>query len=479
MSTARAEARTTNVSGPAATGGTTTSPATGAGHVVWLVRLRWVACAGQLATIACADVLFDVRLPIAELLATVAVVAFSNALLLVGWRRHTRSSHAAPAGSARPAGIVERLLPGVMALDVVALTALLYLTGGPTNPFIVFYFVNLALAAVILPARWAWALLGVALLGMAGLFVAHVPLRELEQSRPLAGWWAAPAVRLQYQGLFVALAGCASVVVYFITYVARELRRREAELRAADRQRWRGQRLEALATLAAGAAHELATPLATIAVVAKELTRHLENVRVPETVRDDVALIRGELDRCRTILDRMSASAGQAVGEEVALVGAAQLTEAILTDVRRRDRVAVSVAAEAQPLRARVPLQALAQALRGLVRNALDATDAASDGARHLAAPAGHVRLDVAREPGSLRFEVSDSGPGMPPDVLARAGEPFFTTKEPGRGMGLGLFLCRSVVERLGGSLELRSPPGQGVTAIVRLPADDLPADEM
>ena len=436
------------------------APTASAVHAVWLLRLRWVACLGQLITIATASAVFDVRLPIGELLAVILVVAVSNALLLVGWRRMSRPEHAiwwAEWG--------DWLLVGVMTLDVVALTVLLYLTGGPTNPFIVFYFVNLALAAVILPARWAWALLGVALLGVAGLFAVHLPLPELEESHSLAGWWAAAAVRLQYQGLFVALAGCASIVVYFITYVTRELRQREAELRAADQDRARGQRLEALATLAAGAAHELATPLATIAVVAKELTRHLENVKVPETVRDDVALIRGELDRCRAILDRMSASAGQAVGEEVALVGVGQLTEAILADVRRRERVVVSVAAEPQSLRVRVPLQALAQALRGLVRNALDAADGD--------AKPPVVRLHVAPEMHGLRFEISDSGPGMPPDVLARAGEPFFTTKEPGRGMGLGLFLCRSVVERLGGNLELRSPPGQGVTAIVRLPTSD------
>jgi two-component system sensor histidine kinase RegB len=461
MSAPQAKACTTSTKACTTNAASAKAPTASAVHAVWLLRLRWVACVGQLITIACASAVFGVPLPIGELLAVILVVAVSNALLFVGWRRMSR-----PERAMWWAEWGDWLLAGVMTLDVVALTVLLYLTGGPTNPFIVFYFVNLALAAVILPARRAWALLGVALLGVAGLFAVHLPLPELEESHPLAGWRAAPAVRLQYQGLFVALAGCASVVVYFITYVTRELQQREAELRAADQDRARGQRLEALATLAAGAAHELATPLATIAVVAKELTRHLENVKVPETVRDDVALIRGELDRCRAILDRMSASAGQAVGEEVALVGVGQLVEAILADVRRRERVVVSVAAEAQSLRVRVPLQALAQALRGLVRNALDA-------AERDAADVPGVRLNVASERPGLRFEISDSGPGMPPDVLARAGEPFFTTKEPGRGMGLGLFLCRSVVERLGGNLELRSPPGQGVTAIVRLPASE------
>jgi two-component system sensor histidine kinase RegB len=364
-----------------------------------------------------------------------------------------------------------------MALDVLALTALLYLTGGPTNPFTVFYFVNLALAAVMLPARWAWVLVGLALAGLTGLFAHHLPLPELSELRPLAGWPGLPAVRLQAQGLFVALAGCASVVVYFVTYVTRELRQREAELRAADQERARGQRLEALATLAAGAAHELATPLATIAVVAKELTRHLEDVDVPDTVHDDVLLIRDELDRCRAILDHMSASAGQAVGEEASVVSPARLVEEILSGIRRREGVSISIASDAEPIRLQVPLQALAQAMRGVVRNALDAVESSGAGPSSSSAgsmvpdgPSRPVRILMKREPPGLCCEVRDTGPGMPPDVLARAGEPFFTTKEPGRGMGLGLFLCRSVVERLGGSLEVRSPPGEGVTAIIRLP---------
>jgi two-component system sensor histidine kinase RegB len=439
-------------------------------HAAWLLRLRWVACAGQLITIGYAAMVFDVRLPLGWLLAVVIGIGLSNALLTFAWPAMAGKGTADQALAHADGTRVDRLFAAVMALDILALTALLYLTGGPSNPFTVFYFVNLALAAVILPARGAWLLVGVALVGLTALFIGHWPLPELSQSRPLAGAPGLSAAPLQTQGLLVALAGCASVVVYFITYVTRELRRREAELRAADQQRARSQRLEALATLAAGAAHELATPLGTIAVVAKELTRHLENVEVPETVHDDVLLIRDELDRCRAILDRMSASAGQAVGEESTIVTARQLTEEILSGVRRRAEVVVSVAPGAEPLQVRVPLQAVAQAMRGIVRNALDASEATHAGIAGTGQGQCAVGLFVQRAAECLCFEVRDSGPGMPPEVLARAGEPFFTTKEPGRGMGLGLFLCRSVVERLGGTLELRSSPGEGAAAIVRLP---------
>ena len=105
-----------------------------------------------------------------------------------------------------------------------------------------------------------------------------------------------------------------------------------------------------------------------------------------------------------------------------------------------------------------VPPDSLAQALRGLLQNGLDASG-----------PEGRVHLCVAKSSDRVRIIVHDEGPGMDAATLERAGEPFFTTKEPGRGMGLGLFLARSVIERLGGTLQLDSSVGAGVTAVVEL----------
>jgi two-component system sensor histidine kinase RegB len=263
------------------------------------------------------------------------------------------------------------------------------------------------------------------------------------------------------------LAGCASVVVYFITCVTRELRQREADLRTAERQRARSQQLEALATLAAGAGHELSTPLGTIAVVAKELTRHLEGADVPDSVLEDVELIRRELDHCRKILDRLSAKAGQAVGEEVTSINVGEFVQEVLNGLRRPDRVQVSLPAETKAARVSLPLQGAAQAFRGLLQNALDATE-----------PEGLVQFSAAADGPWLKLTVRDSGPGMTAEVLTRAGDPFFTTKEPGKGMGLGLFLCRSIVERLGGTLDLTSRPGRGTTATVRLPLGQITNDQ-
>ncbi|MCH7729621.1 MAG: HAMP domain-containing histidine kinase [Planctomycetes bacterium] len=418
----------------------------------WLMRLRWVAVVGQLLTIGVAAIVFDVKLRLAPLLSIVTFTGATNVIFTVWLSWEQRHGKKALRG-----GTGQLLLFAVMALDVLLLTGLLYFAGGLKNPFTMFYFVNLSLSAVILPARWGWTLTAIAVICIAALFVGHVPLPELEQvdhasllSRPL-----------QQQGLLVALAGCSVVVIYFVTRVTRELRLRERQLRNAEQQRARSEHLEALGTLAAGAGHELATPLSTIAVVAKELTLHLEGVTVPDSVKEDVSLIRSEVDHCRSILDRMSIDLKDAGQEEVSRVTVTQLVEEVLEGITHRQRVSVLLDKSVENRELSVPLHSVAQAIRGVVQNALDAAPGEEP-----------VDIAVAVVEQKLRTTVRDHGAGMAPDVLERAGQPFFTTKSPGEGMGLGLFLTRSVLERLGGTLELSSGQGRGVTAVMELPLD-------
>jgi two-component system sensor histidine kinase RegB len=199
--------------------------------------------------------------------------------------------------------------------------------------------------------------------------------------------------------------------------------------------------------------------LSTIAVVAKEMIRLLQELDVPPGVREDAALIRVEVDHCQTILQRMTGRAGRWMAEEHVAMNLKELVATTLDELTQAERVIVVLPPRAGTVFLRVPRESLSQALRGLLQNALDATQ--SDEI---------VRLTVGFNEQHVQLVVQDAGPGMAPEVLGRAGEPFFTTKEPGRGMGLGLFLTRSVIERLGGRLELHSEPGVGVTAVVSLP---------
>ena len=415
-------------------------------NLSWLIKLRWAAFIGQLATVAFVYGVLSVTAPMAPLLAVVCFAGASN-LPLHLWADRIRRPDVWPMWAAT----AEKLIGGVVAADVLILTILLALSGGPNNPFAIFYFANLTLGAVFFPGTTAWALTGFTVVCYGFLFLWSVEVPEL--GGPTNGG------SLRFPGMLAAFATGAPVVVYFTSRVTRALAQRDEELGVSRQKQARMEKLQALGTLAAGAAHELASPLATIAVVAKELVLGLQHGTVGEGAVEDAQLIREEVSRCRNILHQMAADAGQHAGEGLQKVSAADLAPLILDGCRDPDRVKPTVDASTIGAGLLAPRHLLAQSLRGLVNNAIDASAAGSN-----------VEMEIKREGNRLIFEVRDLGHGMNPNVLARAGEPFFTTKEVGKGMGLGLFLARTVVERLDGSLELSPRPHGGTLARVELP---------
>jgi len=345
---------------------------------------------------------------------------------------------------------------GLMLLDLLSLTGMLYLTGGWLNPFFFFYFVNLAVAAVLLPSAWAWGLTAVAISGCSVLLSYSWPLELLGRSVGTeAGGWP-----IERRGFWIAFTTCGCVVTYFITMLSRELRHREEQLAKSETQRMQARQLEGMATLAAGVGHELASPLSTIAVVAKELQRGLEGPSDPHRLASDVQLIRDELDRCREILQRIKSGAGEAAAERLDPISAQAIVEEILLGLREPERVHVSWSAGSDVTSEAVwPVQALALSIRNLVQNALDASPAHQS-----------IDLQVDLSPSRWQLCVQDRGSGMSGEVLKRIGDPFFTTKDPGRGMGMGLFLTRNTVNRLGGQLDIESELGVGTRCVVTLP---------
>ncbi len=433
-------------------------------NLSWIVQLHWWGILGQAVVVVGADAITGIAMPVATLGGLLVLEVVGN-FALGAWARRVRVTDAA--------------IAAVMLLDVVVLTVLLDLTGGAANPFSTLYLVNVALAAVLLPARWSWALMAASLLAFGALFVHDALVGPSHHVRMLMDHrqfiWA------HLRGMWVASALAAIFVVFFVQRVSSALAERELELQHARAQAARREKLAALATLAAGAAHELSTPLSTIAVVAKELERAIsagpEEVRADlrvvrdqmplvswgldlgDEVRADLRLIRDQVARCREILDRMAAHAGENVGESFARLTLQEWVDASLDGLSGRDRVRVEPVAGAGAVLVG-PTRALGDALRGLLKNALQASG-----------PAGTVTLRVTAERGRVRASVQDRGPGMAPEVLARVGEPFFTTKGPGEGMGLGLFLTRALAEQLGGEFHIASRPGSGTEALIDLPA--------
>jgi two-component system sensor histidine kinase RegB len=409
-------------------------------NLEWLLRLRWGLLLGQALVIALAAYGLELALPVAVLAGLLGLEAATN-VAVRAWLGRARVS--------------EATIGKLMLWDTLVLTGLLALSGGTHNPFTTLYLVNVALGTVLLPARWMWGLLGFTLTAFGSLFV----LQDVELVPGLSRPDHAALMRLHLNGMWVAFAVAAGFIVYFVQRVTRALEEREEELAQARVQHARREKVASLATLAAGAAHELSTPLSTIAVVSKEVERALASAGTSEAVREDLRLIRQQVDRCRDVLVQMSADAGQTTGEAFHPMALGRLVEDSLAELAGVERVKVELPTELSGRWVQGPPRALARVVRGLVKNALQASPASKV-----------VELRVVEGQGGARLEVRDGGAGMPADVLARAGEPFFTTKAPGEGMGLGLFLARTLAEQLGGSLELRSTPGQGTVASLALP---------
>jgi two-component system sensor histidine kinase RegB len=401
----------------------------------WLLRIRWWSVVGQLAVVGISAFGLGLDVPMGVLATLIAAAAASN--VWATWF----SGHLAPT----------RVSGSLLLLDVVILTAMLSLTGGPLNPFSMMYLVYITLAAVVLGSWWTWTITLVAAAGFAALFV--VPMDEHSAlSHALSGQLAG-----HLQGMWWAFAAAALLTAYFVVRLANEIDERDRQLDLARARAVRTEQLASLTTLAAGAAHELGTPLATIAVAAGELEHALTQGHAPVGALDDVRLIRQELDRSRAILDRMALRAGDPAGEMPQPSDVGHLVERAIALLSTEDRRRVTLE-WTDTSRVVVPPTGFVQALAGLMRNGLDA---------------GGVVTVAGRTDGrAVELTVRDTGSGIAPDIIDRVGEPFFTTKAPGRGMGLGVFLARLLVTDLGGTFSMTSTPGQGTSITLRLPME-------
>ncbi len=442
-----------------------------------LVMLRGVFIAGQILAVGVASYALDISLPLFAIWTIIAAYAVLN--LLTWWRLRVRQTVPATPGSPparhlcmdtqvpQEAGYRERPwrseaeLFGHLLLDVAVLTSLLYLAGGSANPFVSLFLLPLTITVTALPGRYSWAMAVITVACYSLLMVFYVPLPH--NAPHFTGDFA-----LHVLGMWFNFVLSVGLIAYFVMKMGNTLRERDRALAQARENALRDERLVALGTLAAGAAHELGTPLATMAVLAKEMQVDMEQAcaDTPD-MRGKLVILREQVMRCKSILSTMATSAGQVRAESGQRFALDDYLQNILQQWQTmRPAVMMQYHAHgAHPAPSIVGDQTLSQAIMNILNNAADASP-------------DHVMIDAQWSASELRMEICDRGAGLTPMTQARAGQMLFTTKAPDKigtgGLGLGLFLAHATLGRFGGSVQLINRAGGGACTYVVLPLAQL-----
>jgi two-component system sensor histidine kinase RegB len=412
-----------------------------------LVRLRWLAIVGQTAAVLGVHFVLGFPLPLGLCLIVISLSAWLNIFLNIRWRKSVRlqESHA---------GLL-------LVYDVLQLAVLLFLTGGLENPFSFLFLVPVTISASSLSLRWTAWLGFLAFACATFLAIRHYPLpwvpgEPFDLPKPyIWGMWAAIVCGVVFAAIYARR-------------IADEARQMSAALSATEMVLAREQRLSALDGLAAAAAHELGTPLATIALVAKELKRELPDAGAH---MEDIDLLISQTARCREILAKLSSREAQ-TDEMYQRTSILVMIEDLVAPLRGSDVVIAvtssaeqdSKALEDQPVFRRNP--AITYGLGNLLENAVDFAES-------------RVEVDARWTPAQVSITVQDDGPGFHELIFDRLGDPFVTTR-PGygedtgeasrhEGMGLGFFIAKTLLERSGAAVSLANRPAPEHGAVVQV----------
>lgn len=403
-----------------------------------LIRLRWLAIFGQSTAVLFVAYWLQFPLPVSLCFALIAGSAWLNLWLAF---RYPAAHRLGPLAAV-----------GILSFDSLQLAGLLYLTGGLTNPFSLLMTVPVVISATSLPLRLT-AILGILVMAIATLLAFfHRPLPWVEGA-PLQ----MPFIYVA--GMWMALLSSIAFTAIYAFRVAEEARLLANALAATELVLQREQHLSALDGLAAAAAHELGTPLATIALVAKEMGKALGK---DSRFHDDVSLLRTQSERCREILKRLTSLSSE--GEpQLARLPLTSLVEEVIAP--HRD-FGISIKLKPgdrtgpEPVARRNP--GVIYGLGNLVENAVDFAHTS-------------VSVSWGWDDASVSLTVTDDGAGFPVEIIDRIGEPYMSTRqgaEPGGGLGLGLFIAKTLLERSGAHISFSNSngPGEGAVVAIRWP---------
>ena len=389
-----------------------------------LIQLRWLAVLGQLVTIAFSDFVFMMHLPLRQMLSViVALIGFN---LFSTW--YWRVQRSGTSREVRNRDLFQSLL-----VDVFALTILLYFSGGAANPFSSLYLLQIVLGAAILEAGSLWALIVFSSTCFSALTVAYHPLALLPSNLP----------DRYLLGMLLCYAINAALLGLFVTHINRKQRERDARLADLRQRALEEEHIVRMGLLASGAAHELSTPLSTMAVILGDW-QHMPALKTEPGVTEDLEEMQRQVKRCKSIVTGILFSAGEARGEAPEETTVCTFLDELVDDWKatRSPHTFDYVNQFGEDLSI-VSDEALKQTLCNVLDNALEASP-------------HWVRLKVTRNLEALVLTISDTGPGFADEILGNIGKPYHSTKGK-TGSGLGLFLVVNVIRTLGGTVAARN----------------------
>ncbi len=399
-----------------------------------LFLLRSIAIVVQCLTFAAVHWVLEMPLPWTEM---VTVVTFLAVLNFATWLRLRRNW---------PVSSIEFFAQ--ILIDVFALGALLYFSGGSTNPFVSLYLLPLTITAAALPWAYTWVMAAITISCYSLLLFYYVPLPHDHSEHN-------SEFNLHVSGMWLAFVLSTVLIAWFVVKMGISIRERDKNLSQAREQALRDEQLIALGTLAAGAAHELGTPLSTMAVVSRELQK--DNTENRE-FQNNISILRDQITQCKHTLTQLLANTGQTRAEDASGQTVDHFLREIL-DKWKLMRPTVKFTYHCNgtyPAPQIINAQPLAQSILNLLNNAADAS-------------LENIEIKSDWDNKELRLEILDFGKGLSEETLQRAGQTFFTSK-PGHGFGIGLFLANANIERFGGSIRLTNRKRGGACTQVRLP---------
>ncbi len=428
-----------------------------------IVRLRWFGVGGQLVTVIGVYWLLGYDLPVGLCFALIACSAWVNVFLRTQYSaRHRLSSNFATS---------------VLAYDILELAALLYLTGGIQNPFAFLIVAPVTVSAATLSQQKTIFLGLLALVAALFLVEFHWPLPwTLGQKFELP--------RLYKLGLLASIAAGMIFLVLYAARLSKEARQMSAALTATEQILAREQRLHALDGLAAAAAHELGTPLATISLVTKELERDADSY--PAALKEDIALLRSQADRCREILRKLTRRPEEEADPHHVSLPVTQLLHEAAAPYRMLAR---TIEIRSEPFGSgadKGQWEPIGERRPGVIYGLGNIIENAADFARE------KVTVEAGWNSKEVVVTVSDDGPGFAPEIMDTLGDPYVTTRASGQrsaitgkeasGLGLGFFIAKTLLERSGAKLSFKNRKAPETGAIVRVvwprAAFDLPGAE-